>query len=60
MSRKINSPVGLVALSADPTGTYAGETYWNTTLGVIRTFNGTIWTDSSSGGTQRTFAFFSG
>lgn len=57
MSRKLNTPIGLVALSADPTGTYAGESYWNTTLGVIRTYNGSVWTSPSSG-TQRTFAYY--
>lgn len=59
MSQKLLVPIGLVALSADPTGNVAGETYWNTTLKVIRTFDGTIWTGGSSS-TQHSFAFFTG
>lgn len=53
-------PLGLVALAADPvTGTYvAGDTYWNTTLVCIRTYDGAVWTGGGSGGTQRTFATF--
>jgi hypothetical protein len=59
MSTPALVPIGLVALAADPAGTFAGETYWNTVLKAVRTYDGAAWTGGSAS-TQRTFAFFSG
>jgi hypothetical protein len=50
MARRFTTPVGLVALAEDPdTGiSRAGDMYFNTTSGIIRTFNGSVWTEITS------------
>lgn len=60
MARKALTPLGLVSLSADPSGTFnQGEMYWNTTTKKIRVYNGTAWEDvGSGGGATRAFGFF--
>lgn len=37
--------VVLTNLTSDPTGTVAGQMYFNTTNNVIRVFNGSAWGD---------------
>lgn len=37
--------VGLGNLANDPTGTSAGQMYWNTASSIVRVFNGTTWED---------------
>jgi hypothetical protein len=39
-------PENIVALSSDPTGVRAGQTYWNTTTKTLRTYDGTAWANS--------------
>ena len=52
MARRFVVPVGLVALANNPAGTYAGETYFNTTTGTIRIYDGTdTWLDGTQGTT---------
>ena len=46
MTRKYLVPLGLVGLSSDPTGSSAGQTYYNTATNKIRVYNGTGWEDS--------------
>lgn len=43
----LKAPLGLVALAADPTGTAAGQVYWNTASGKVRVFDGATWGDLS-------------
>jgi hypothetical protein len=51
MSRKFLVPVGLLVSASDPTGVFtAGDTYFNSTAGVIKTYNGAAWVAAS--GTQ--------
>jgi hypothetical protein len=47
MARRFTTPVGLVALAEDPAAgiSTAGDMYFNTTSGIIRTFNGSVWTE---------------
>jgi hypothetical protein len=46
MARKFLVPIGLVSLSSDPTGSSAGQIYYNTSLNKIRVYSGTAWEDS--------------
>jgi hypothetical protein len=48
MARKFLVPIGLVSLSSDPAGTSAGQTYYNTTYGTIKTYDGTTWQSAGS------------
>jgi len=51
MSRKFLVPVGLPAYPSDPTGTFSsGDTYFNTGIQGVKTYNGTSWI--TSGGAQ--------
>jgi hypothetical protein len=43
-------PEGIVALTSDPTGVRAGQTYYNTTTKALRTFDGTAWANSVPAG----------
>jgi hypothetical protein len=58
MSRKFLAPIGVLARATDPTGTAAGEIYYNTTNGCYKEYDGTSWknlvaqpTDGVAGGT---------
>jgi hypothetical protein len=49
MSRKFLVPVGLPSYSSDPSGTYtAGDSYFNSTTQVIKSYNGSTWVSPSS------------
>ena len=49
MARRFVVPVGLVALANNPAGTFAGETYFNTTHGKVRIFDGDeTWLDAGT------------
>lgn len=50
-------PEGIVALPSDPTGLRAGQTYWQTTNGVLRTYNGTAWVTVGPGNLMGTQVF---
>ena len=52
MTRSFKVPVGLLASASDPTGTTAGETYYNTATNKIRVYNGSAWADAGIQGTQ--------
>lgn len=43
MSRNFLTTLRVVTLDSDPTGTSAGEVYFNSSLGVLRYFNGFSW-----------------
>lgn len=51
-TKRLKNTLGLQQLAADPVGTIAGESYFNTTTGRARIFDGSTWADqgSSSGG----------
>jgi hypothetical protein len=49
MAKQFKSTIAPPALSTDPTGTYAGEIYYNTVLGSLKIFNGTIWSTLTGG-----------
>jgi hypothetical protein len=55
VARLFKTPIAPPALNSDPSGTYAGEIYYNTTSGVLKYYNGTTWqtvgTGSGGGGT---------
>lgn len=50
MAKKFLTPITPPALSADPAIGPAGSIYYNTTLGVLKISNGTIWETISGGG----------
>ena len=54
MSRKSLVPLGLLAASSDPTGNNSGDTYYNTTSGLVRVYNGSSWADIGAQGIQGT------
>ena len=49
MAKQFKTTIAPPALSTDPTGTYAGEIYYNTVLGSLKIFNGTIWSTLTGG-----------
>jgi hypothetical protein len=60
MAKQFKTTIAPPALSTDPTGTYAGEIYYNTVSGALKIFNGTTWsllTGSSEGGTGTSNSF---
>jgi hypothetical protein len=50
-SRKFLVPLGLLAVANDPAGGAAGDSYYNTTINAIKTFDGTSW-NAITGGTS--------
>lgn len=52
MTRRFIVPIGLLSLASDPTGTFAGETYYNTTLDKIRVYDGLDWQDAGVSATE--------
>jgi len=54
MSRKVLVPLGLLAAASDPTGQRAGDSYFNTTSGKIKVYNGASWSDAGVQGTTGT------
>jgi hypothetical protein len=62
MAKQFKTTIAPPALSTDPTGTYAGEIYYNTVSGALKIFNGSTWsllTGSSDGGTSNSFEVLS-
>ena len=47
-SHKFYVPVGVVALPAAPSSPDAGDTYFDTTLGFLRTWDGLVWVAGGS------------
>ena len=45
MAKQFKTPIAPPALSTDPSGSYAGEIYWNITSGGYRVYNGSAWID---------------
>jgi hypothetical protein len=54
MAKQFKSTIAPPALSTDPTGTYAGEIYYNTVLGALKIFNGATWSVLTGGGGGQT------
>ena len=53
MAKQFKTTIAPPALSTDPTGTYAGEIYYNTVSNALKIFNGSTWsllTGSGGGG----------
>lgn len=50
MARKFLVPLGLLASASDPTGTSAGQMYYNTDINSVKIYDGTIWSAVSGGG----------
>jgi hypothetical protein len=48
MARRFVVPLGLLAATVDPTGRNAGDTYYNTTYGTIKTYDGEVWQSAGS------------
>jgi hypothetical protein len=60
MAKQFKTTIAPPALSADPSGTYAGEIYYNTVSGALKIFNGSTWsllTGSGGGGTGTSNSF---
>lgn len=49
MARRFLVPLGLLQRTSDPTGTAAGEIYYNTNTDKLRIYDGAAWADVSSG-----------
>lgn len=50
MAKQFKTPIAPPALSSDPSGTYAGELYYNTNINAFKYFNGSIWTAITGSG----------
>jgi hypothetical protein len=50
MAKQFKTPIAPPALSSDPTGTYAGEIYYNTNIGAFKYFNGSTWSAITGSG----------
>jgi len=50
MATRLLTTQRIVNLAADPATGTSGEIYFNTTSGVLRFHNGTIWSDFAGGG----------
>jgi hypothetical protein len=59
MAKQFKTTIAPPALSTDPTGTYAGEIYYNTVSGALKIFNGTTWSllTGSGGGSGTSNSF---
>jgi len=49
MAKQFKTPIAPPALSSDPTGSYVGEIYYNSTVNALKFFNGTTWSVIGSG-----------
>jgi hypothetical protein len=54
MAKQFKSTIAPPSLSSDPTGSVAGEIYYNTTVGALKIYNGTTWSllTGSGGGSS--------
>jgi hypothetical protein len=43
MAKQFKTTIAPPALATDPSGTYAGEIYYNTVSGALKIYNGTTW-----------------
>ena len=59
MAKQFKTPIAPPALSSDPTGTVAGEIYYNTVSSALKIFNGSTWSllTGSGGGSGTSNAF---
>ena len=57
MAKQFKTPIASPALSSDPTGTVAGEIYYNTVSSALKIFNGSTWSllTGSGGGSSSAF-----
>ena len=49
MAKQFKTTIAPPALNTDPTGSYVGEIYYNTTLGALKFFNGSTWSIIGTG-----------
>jgi len=49
MARSFLVPLGLLAAASDPTGTSAGELYYNTTENTVYVYDGSAWSALNTG-----------
>jgi len=54
MAKQFKSTIAPPSLSSDPTGSVAGEIYYNTTVGALKIYNGSTWSllTGSGGGSS--------
>jgi hypothetical protein len=50
MAKQFKSTIAPPSLSSDPQGSVAGEIYYNTTVGALKIYNGSIWSLLTGGG----------
>ena len=60
MAKQFKTTIAPPSLSSDPTGTVAGEIYYNTVSGALKIYNGSTWSLLSGGsGTSNSFEVLS-
>jgi hypothetical protein len=54
MAKQFKTTIAPPSLSSDPTGSVAGEIYYNTTVGALKIYNGSTWSllTGSGGGSS--------
>ena len=60
VSHKFYIPIGMVPLAAPPAGPAVGDTYFDTTMGQARTWDGVGWSEGIDGKVDRTGDVMSG
>ena len=61
MAKQFKTTIAPPSLSSDPTGTVAGEIYYNTVSGALKIYNGSTWSllTGGGGGTSNSFEVLS-
>ncbi len=57
MAKQFKSTIAPPSLSSDPTGTVAGEIYYNSTVGALKIYNGSTWSLLTGAGGGESTAF---
>ena len=59
MAKQFKTTIAPPSLSSDPTGTVAGEIYYNTTAGALKIYNGSTWSAIAGSGAANSFEVLS-
>ena len=57
MAKQFKTTIAPPSLSSDPTGTVAGEIYYNSVSGALKIYNGSVWSLLTGGGGGESNAF---
>jgi len=55
MAKQFKTTIAPPSLTTDPTGSVAGEIYFNTTVGTLKIYNGSTWSAVGTGGGSSAF-----